>query len=127
MEQNEQDKHTHNRKRSHKRFRPKIRTFIRVTSESEEDIGQLIDISKGGLSICYFVDEEKIRSYSELSIFSSDADFTLEKIPIKNISDVELQDLPFETGILRRHSIRFEQMTNEQISKLDYFLENYTL
>ena len=111
--------------REYKRFRPKKSTFIRVRSESEEDIGELIDISKGGLSICYFVNEEKIREYSELSIFSSDTEFALEGIPIKNISDTELKDLPFETTILRRHSIRFEEMTDDQISKLDYFIKNY--
>lgn len=126
MESNEQEKKKDVRERTHERFQPKVRTFIRVSSESEEDIGQLIDISKGGLSICYFVNEDKIRQYSELSIFTSDASFALEGIPIKNVSDAELKDIPFETTILRRHSIQFEKMTHEQISKLDYFLKNYT-
>ena len=125
MESNEQEKKGESRE--HKRFRPKSPTFIRVSSESEEDIGQLIEIGKGGLSICYFVNEEKIREYSELSIFSSDTEFALEGIPIKNIADAELKDLPFETTILRRHSIKFEKMTDDQISKLDYFIKNYTL
>jgi c-di-GMP-binding flagellar brake protein YcgR len=125
MESNKQEKK--GKAREHKRFRPKSPTFIRVSSKSEEDIGKLIDISKGGLSICYFVSEEKIREYSELSIFSSDTEFALEEIPIKNISDAELKDLLFETTILRRHSIKFDEMTDDQKSKLDYFIKNYTL
>ena len=54
MESNEQEKREGVRKRANKRFQPKVRTFIRVSSESEEDIGQLMDISKGGLSIFDF-------------------------------------------------------------------------
>lgn len=111
--------------RKDKRFRPSIPTFVKLRSESEEDIGQLIEISKGGLSIQYFINEEKTRIYSELDIFTSDADFSIEGVPVQNISDAELKDMPFETEIIRRHGIKFEEMTEDQVSKLDYFLANY--
>ena len=111
--------------RQDKRFRPSIPTFVKLRSGSEEDIGQLIEISRGGLSIQYFINEEKTRTYSELDIFTSDADFAIKAVPIQNISDGELRGLPFETEIIRRHGIKFEEMTEEQNSQLDYFLANY--
>ena len=114
------------KKRMHERFRPKHPVFVKLALDDQEDMGQLIEISKGGLSIRYFVDEERTRSFSELSIYSSDGVFAVEGIPIKNISDSELKDLPFETEILRRHGIKFEEMTPDQILKLEDFLANYT-
>ena len=113
-------------RRKHERFRPRIPTFVKLRSESEEEMAQLMEISKGGLSICYFVDAEKTRQYSEASIFGSDAEFAVEGIPITNISDTELHDFPFETDMLRRHGIKFEELTPEQASKLDEFITNYT-
>ena len=114
------------KKRVHERFRPKRPAFVKLMSGDQEDMGQLIEISKGGLSIRYFVEEEKTRSYATLSILSSDGDFAVKGIRIKNISGSELKDLPFETEILRRHGIKFEEMTADQIMKLEDFLANFT-
>ena len=49
------DRRNGTRKRKHTRFRPEDVTFVSLRSESEEDMGELLDISKGGLSFSYFI------------------------------------------------------------------------
>jgi hypothetical protein len=114
--------------RNHIRYWVKDHILVNLRSESKSNYGQLLDISKGGLSLYYFADAKKPKNYSELGIFPSDDDFAIESIPCKTVSDTEMiSESPFGTKILRRHSIRFENLTPEQKGKLDYFLRNYTL
>lgn len=70
-------------RRIYKRFRAKDLTFVKLNSEYEEDIGQLLDISKGGLSLRYFKDKQKSRNYFDLGIFMSSGDFSVDWIPFK--------------------------------------------
>jgi hypothetical protein len=115
-------------KRKYIRYCVKDHILVNLRSESKPNYGQLLDISKGGLSFYYFADAKKPKNYSELGIFPSNDDFAIERIPCKTVSDTNMIDeSPFGTKILRRHSIRFEKLTPEQKSKLDYFLKNYTL
>ncbi len=93
----------------------------------EENIGQLMDISRSGLSIRYFAIEENLQDFSDLSIFSSDGDYNSEKIPIKIISDIEREKSPSGKQTLRRYGIQFEKLTPEQTAEMDNFLLNYTL
>jgi len=112
----------------HQRFRAKDLTFVKLSSEHEEDIGQLLDISKGGLSLRYFLNDEKPRNYKELGIFVSGGNFAIDKIPFKTVSDTQLANgSPFSMIILRRYGLQFDKLKPEQLSKLDHFLQNYTL
>lgn len=115
-------------RRDYKRFRPKDLTFVKLNSEYEEDIGQLLDISKGGLSLRYFINEEKPRNYSDLGIFVSGGDFAVDWLPFKGVSDNVLKNNSmFSTILLRRYAVQFENLTPDQGAKLDYFLLNHTL
>jgi len=115
-------------RRIYKRFQAKDLTFVKLNAEYEEDLGQLLDISKGGLSLRYFKDEEKSRSYSDLGIFMSSGDFAVDWIPFKGVSDTVLKNNSlFSTIVLRRFAVQFENLTPDQAAKLDYFLLNHTL
>lgn len=114
-------------KRKHTRFLAKELTFVKLGSEHEESIGQLVDISRSGLSIRYFAIEENLQGFSDLSIFSSDGDYSSEKIPIKIISDIEREKSPSGKQTLRRYGIQFEKLTPEQTAELDNFLISHTL
>jgi hypothetical protein len=113
--------------RKHTRFLAKELIFVKLRSEHEENIGQLMDISKSGLSIRYFATEEILQDFSDLSIFSSDGDYNSGKIPIKIISDIEREKSPSGKQTLRRYGIQFEKLTPEQTAEMDNFLLNYTL
>jgi c-di-GMP-binding flagellar brake protein YcgR len=102
-------------------------TFVKFGSEHEENIGQLLDISRSGISIHYFSTEEILQDFSDLSIFSSDGDYNSGEIPIKTISDIEREKSPSGKQTLRRCGIQFEKLTPEQTAQLDYFRLNHTL
>jgi hypothetical protein len=122
------DRRKGTRKRTHPRFQVKDLTFVKLNSENKKDIGQLLDISKAGLSLRYFIDGEKSQNYSSLGIFLSGGDFIIDQISFRIVTDAVLNsNSPFSTIILKRYAVQFENLTPEQTAKLDYFLLNHTL
>jgi len=98
-----QDRRNGIERRKHKRFQVKDFTFVKFKSESDEDVGQLLDISKEGLSLRYFVNAEKPKNFYKLDIFLSGGDFIIAGIPFRTISNTELNDgLRFSPTIFRR-------------------------
>jgi hypothetical protein len=114
-------------RRENKRFQIKDFTFVKLWSESNEDIGQLLDLSKRGLSFRYYVTGKNPSNFSELGIFSSGSGLAVDGIPFRIISDTELDESLFGPIIFRRSGLLFGPLTPDQISKLDYFLINFTL
>lgn len=115
------------RQRKLQRFLAKDLTFAKLQAESDEDIGQLLDISRSGLAIRCFVNEKKSQDYSELDIFLSGSDFRIGGLPIRTVSEIELANrLLFSTAIFKRYGVKFENLTREQKAGLDHFLINHT-
>jgi hypothetical protein len=114
-------------RRENKRFQIKDFTFVKLWSGPNEDIGQLLDLSKRGLSFRYFVTGKNPSNFSELGIFSSGCDLAIDGIPFSIISDTELNESSFGPIIFRRSGVLFGPLTDYQISKLNYFLKNFTL
>ncbi|MBU0987839.1 MAG: hypothetical protein KKH68_11370 [Proteobacteria bacterium] len=115
-------------KRKQLRLRAKDLTFVKLSSESGIDIGQLLDISPKGLALRFFVSEETSRDYSELGVFVSGGHFVMDKIPFRPVSDTVLaSEFPYSTITFRRYAVQFEKLTPEQKEKLDNFLLNHTL
>ena len=101
--------------------------YVNIRSQFDEEIGQLIDISKGGLSLNYPLNDNRSTTYDELGILSS-IDLATERIAFKTVSDIEMQNhLKFGRLKLRRHGLAFKNLTAEQEAKLDYFIRNFTL
>lgn len=116
------------RERRYERFRAKELTFVKLSSKTNVDIGQMLDISKGGLSLRYFIDSEKSQDYSKLGIFLSGGNFILDQIPFRIVSDTVINSSPpFSMIALRRFGVQFKDLQPDQIARLDYFLLNYTL
>jgi hypothetical protein len=121
------DKDRRKDKRNDKRFQVKRFTFVKLWSESNEDIGQLLDISKRGLSLRYFSKAQNPSNFSHLSIVSSECDSAIDKIPFTVVSDTDLAN-GSQSGpiIFRRAVVKFGQLTSQQLSKLDDFLKKHT-
>ena len=114
------------RQRKLQRFLSKDLAFGKLLSESDEEIGQLLDISRSGLALRCFANEKETQDYSELDIFLSGSDFAIGGITIKTISDTKLANRsPFSTVIFKRYGVQFENLTREQKAGLDYFLINH--
>lgn len=119
-------------RREHKRFQAKEPTSVTLWSEHEQDVmenmGQLLEISKEGLSLRCTSKPEESDNYTLLEIFLSGDDFNIDEIPFKIISAIEMVgDSKSSELTLKRYGIRFDQLKPEQKAQLDHFLLNHTL
>ncbi len=89
--------------------------------------GRIVDISEGGMSINYMVFEKEITSSLMLDIFFNDDKFFLQNIPARVVSEKVKEPLtPFSSVVIRRYSIRFGDLSEDQREKLNYFIHHNT-
>jgi hypothetical protein len=114
--------------RKFKRFKVKDLSFALLKSSFYEELGEIIDISKGGLAFKYLVGENQIKEAVELDIILAHNGFHIKKLPCKTISDFEIiNEIYFSSLKMRQHSIEFGELDNNQISELDYFIKQHTI
>jgi len=120
------DRRKRARERQNKRFQAKEGTYAAIKSDYTL-IGLIKDISKGGLSFRYIVNGKRIRGSMTIDIFSKGKGFYLKKVPFKITSDFHVDSkVQFSTIELRQCGGRFSVLTDNQISQLDRFIQNYT-
>lgn len=105
------------------RFR--VRECALVFDESQ--LGELVDISSGGLS---FVSRSKGTGHGEpfeLNIICSDG-FHISQIPCQTVSDCEIPDQPEPIiGRMRRIGVEFRSLSHEQEMELESFIKSHAL
>jgi len=110
------------------RFKVKDLSFALLKTVFYEELGEIIDISKGGLAFKYLVGENQIKEAVELDIIHAHNSFHIKKLPCKTISDFEIiNEIDFSSLKMKRHSIKFGELDNNQISELDYFIKHHTI
>jgi hypothetical protein len=113
-------------RRRHKRFRSKEGAYA-VLSGPVSKMGQILDISRGGLSFRYIDIGDRPRKTCVLDILRDDNAFRLENVGFKVISDLDAsKDFPFSTIPMRRCGGEFTGLSNGQIYDLEYIIESYT-
>lgn len=111
-------------RRKHRRFRVQNGSFA-VLSPSDTKVGRLMDISISGLAFHYVGVKERMIESTQLSIFSGDCSFYLYRVPCKTICD--LRPYPSSGPIsVRRCSVQFGELTENQMSRLKRFIRDYT-
>jgi len=97
-----------------------------VIGKNANVLGQIIDISRGGLSFRY-MDNGMIEEKDDLlTILSTDQHFYLVNIPFQTVSDFALVNVPtFSSIIMRRRCVRFRDLDEEQARRLDEFIRKY--
>lgn len=119
-------KEEHMERRKYTRFRAKDGALIELRSYRGR-LGEIIDISKGGLAFRYIDIGDRPKGSFELDIFLKETGFRLEKVPAKTISDLKTTKyFPYSSTITRRQGVQFGKLTRNQISKLEHFIKNYT-
>ena len=114
-------------RRKHKRFQVEDIAFA-VLRGQVELLGQIIDISRGGLAFHYIVSGRNVKSSSELDILLAYYGLYMEKIQFKTISDFQIPNKsPFSPIIMRRHGVKFGKLTPNQSSMLEDFIREYTI
>ena len=118
-------------RRKHKRFQLQNGAFavLRAFSwpHSTQKLGQIIDMSMGGLAFSYIAEQEPSNGSFELGIFLADHSFHLRTIAFETISDLETNGVPFSSITMRRSGVQFRELTPKQISQLKYFIRNHTI
>ena len=113
-------------RRKHKRFPVKTFTFVKLWSEFDEDIGQLLDVSSQGLSLRYLATGQETKNFTRLSILLPGNIFAVAGIPFRTVSDTELTNGPSSSSIVfRRSGVQFEDLTPYQMFELNYFLDHH--
>ena len=115
--------------RKHKRFPVKEGTHA-VLHDHERRIGPVIDISRSGLSFRYFDDVRgrKDSGSAKLEIACTDEGFYLRLIPVSTVYDkLEPYDVPSGTMINRRCGVKFEKLSDYQLSLVKYFVQKFTV
>ncbi len=111
-------------RRQFTRFRPKAGTM----AIDNHALGPVIDISMGGLSFRYVIEDAAKPISNFLGIFLSSDDILIDKLSTKLISDEFVsQSSSFLTSSTRKRSIQFVNLTETQRNSLKEFINTKTL
>jgi hypothetical protein len=112
-------------RRRHARFKVSGAVFVGFRPHNSR-LGEVIDIGMGGLSFRYLATGEPSNGSRRLNIFLTERNFYLNDVLFETVSDFRTDEIPFTPVTMRRSSVQFGELTNSQISRLEYFIENYT-
>jgi len=113
-------------RRRHKRFEVPVGVFVGFRPDNSR-LGEVIDISLSGLSFRYLANGEPSNGSRRLNIFLTERCFCLHDLSFETVSDVGTYKIPFTPVTMRRSGVQFEGLTEDQISRLEYFIEHFTM
>ena len=101
-------------RRKFTRFQVKDRSFALNTQ-----YGPIVDISMDGLAFLHVQIERDLKKVSETGVLFAEKTMVCDQLPVKVVSD---QNADGESAILRRGSLQFGDLTQEQLSQLELFI-----
>jgi hypothetical protein len=119
-------------RRKSKRYKAADGAYAAISPKSHK-LGQIIDISMGGLAFKYIDtnngdiknDNIENKNDSKESIFLSSMGFYVGDLPFKTISDEEVTNAPsFSAMKVRERKVQFTDLSFKQLFDLDYYLRN---
>ena len=113
-------------RRKYHRFRVPPGVFLSF-SPDDSRLGEVVDISVGGLAYRYLATEKKPNPARRLNIFSTGDESYMNDVPFQTVSDFRTLDIPFTPVMMRRSGIQFGELTHSLMSRLEYFIENHTV
>ncbi len=108
--------------RQHQRFKAMDRALVLVDQGPESLPYHIMDISEGGLSFRYLGQKLRRSDIKKISLYH-DYELIVDDLPIRTISDHRLRD---NLVPVRRGSVRFADLDEAKLSKLEQFIRNYT-
>ncbi len=96
-------------------------------SPGSHRLGQILDISMGGISFKYIdnINYQESRTQQEDSIFLSSIGCYVGDLPFKTIGDYEVSDnTSFNSLKARKRHVQFTELNFKQLYDLDHFLQN---
>jgi hypothetical protein len=116
-------------RRKDRRFVARGDSFATLQPHSKV-LGQIIDVGPAGLALRYIphdVSPEQKNGTCRLTILLADHSFYFDALPCRIVSDCEISgnDFGFSLLPMRRLSVEFMQLSQEQIAQLEYFIRNH--
>ena len=111
-------------RRKNKRYKAKEGAYAAISPHSRK-LGQIVDISMGGLAFKYIDNNDEREDKPERSIFLSSLGYYVGELPFKTIEDYEVTNYPsFSSMKLRKRRVKFTELTFKQLFDLDFYLRN---
>lgn len=114
-------------RRKHKRYKAVEGAYAAVSPNSYK-LGQVIDISMGGLSFKYIdtsANDAEFDQTPEETLFLSSMGYYVGDLPFKTIADYEVTNAPsFSSMKIRKRHIQFADLSFKQLFDLDYYIRN---
>ena len=114
-------------RRKNKRYKAVEGAYAAISPNSHK-LGQIIDISMGGLSFKYIdtsVEDKENAPLPDETIFLSSMGYYVGDLPFKTVSDYEVTNAPsFSSMKVRKRHVQFTDLSFKQLFDLDYYLRN---
>ena len=114
-------------RRKNKRYKAVEGAYAAISPKSQK-LGQIIDMSMGGLSFKYIDTsngEEESKEKSETAVFLSSMGYYVGDLPFQIISDYEVTNVPsFSSMKVRKRHVKFTDLSFKQLFDLDYYMRN---
>jgi len=115
-------------KRNHRRFRiqPGVIGVLMPPWPQSTTVGEILDMSAAGLALRYVGDDEgSATNRFELSITCPHSNFYLPKLPVRVVSDFDMEQPPSNSMAPRRTCLKFELLTPDQESHVEKCIVKY--
>ena len=113
-------------RRRNKRYKAVDGAYAAISPNSHK-LGQIIDLSMGGLSFKYIdtSNDKDDNGIPEEAVFLSSMGFYVGDLPFKTVSDYEITNTPsFSSMKVRKRHVQFTDLSFKQLFDLDYYLRN---
>jgi hypothetical protein len=114
-------------RRKNKRYKAVEGAYAAISPNSHK-LGQIIDLSMGGLSFKYIDtsnDDKELERTPETAVFLSSMGYYVGDLPFHTIADYEVTNAPsFSSMKVRKRHVKFSDLSFKQLFDLDYYLRN---
>jgi hypothetical protein len=116
-------------RRKNKRYKAIEGAYAAICPNSQK-LGQIIDISKGGICFKYIDtsnNDQNSGTQQEDSIFLSSMGYYVGDLSFKTVADYQITNTPsFSSMEVRKRHVQFTNLNFQQLFDLDFFLKNST-
>ncbi|HYA15115.1 MAG TPA: hypothetical protein VEF33_12310 [Syntrophales bacterium] len=117
--------------RNNPRFKVKKQPFAGLIGPESKDIfqlGQIVNIGKGGVCLQYIITETREDAVSHISIFGrTDKFFNIEKIPCKMVYDISIPTKGWIHLPEKRCGIAFLSQSSSQKKQIESFIKSFAI
>jgi hypothetical protein len=112
-------------RRKDKRFEAPAGLFV-AFKPHDARLGEIIDISMGGLAFRYLATKKLSNGSYKLKIFLTEGDFYLHDLRFETVTDFGTFQIPHTSITMRRSGLQFGELTPDQRAQLKHFIHNHT-